>query len=39
MLRPLVAQELAGEGVDWWVLESEDCAPIGFLGYSPGAIL
>ena len=38
MLRPLVAQELAGEGVDWWVLESADGAPIGFLGYSPGAI-
>jgi len=38
MLRPLVAQELAHDSVDWWVLEAADCAPIGFLGYSHARI-
>ena len=37
-LRPFVALELAGDSVDWWVLESTDCDPIGFLGYSPATI-
>lgn len=31
-LRPLVAAELAGEAVDWWVLTSTADVPIGFLG-------
>ena len=37
-LRPFVELELAGEGVDWWVLAPEGSGPIGFLGYSPGTI-
>ena len=37
-LRPLVALELASDAVDWWVLESAESIPIGFLGYSPGTI-
>lgn len=36
-LRPLVATELSGDTVDWWVLDSGD-GPIGFLGYTPGTI-
>lgn len=36
-LRPLVAAELRGEAVDWWVLDSGD-RPIGFLGYTPDTI-
>lgn len=31
-LRPLVAQELASDAVDWWVAASPAGAPIGFLG-------
>jgi putative acetyltransferase len=37
-LRPLVAQELAHDAIQWWVLASADCAPIGFLGYSHATI-
>jgi putative acetyltransferase len=37
-LRPLVAEELAGDAVDWWVLESAAGAPIGFLGLGSDAI-
>jgi putative acetyltransferase len=33
-LRPLVAEELAGDTVDWWVLASATDDPIGFLGYA-----
>ena len=32
-LRPLVAEELASEAFDWWVLESE-AVSIGFLGFA-----
>jgi putative acetyltransferase len=31
-LRPLVAEELASDATDWWVLVSTRDAPIGFLG-------
>ena len=37
-LRPLVAGELAGTAVDWWVLLSPSAAIIGFLGYTSGTI-
>lgn len=37
-LRPLVAQELAGHGVDWWVLASAADMPIGFLGLTRDTI-
>jgi len=37
-LRPLVAEELAGGAVDWWVLVSPTGAIIGFLGYTSGTI-
>ena len=37
-LRPLVAEGLAGTGVDWWVLESATETPIGLLGVTPGTI-
>jgi putative acetyltransferase len=37
-LRPLVAQELAGDTVDWWVLVSATDTPIGFLGLTTGTI-
>ena len=37
-LRPLVAQALAGDAVQWWVLASDDDVPIGFLGYTPDTI-
>jgi putative acetyltransferase len=33
-LRPLVAEELAGDAVDWWVLVSPAGALIGFLGFA-----
>src|SRR5262249_7662789 len=36
-LRPLVAHELAGDAIDWWVLESSHMA-IGFLGFANDAI-
>ena len=39
MLRPLVAEELASDALEWWVLVTpEDDAPIGFLGYANDAI-
>src|SRR5512146_1288233 len=37
-LRPLVAEELASDGLDWWLLVSDTEAPIGFLGYSRDTI-
>jgi putative acetyltransferase len=37
-LRPLVAQELAGTEIGWWVLVSGTDAPCGFLGYTPDRI-
>jgi putative acetyltransferase len=36
-LRPLVAQELASNALDWWVLEASG-VPIGFLGYAENTI-
>jgi putative acetyltransferase len=33
-LRPLVAEELASDAVDWWVLVSATEALIGFLGFA-----
>jgi len=36
-LRPLVADALASDDVEWWLLES-DGQPIGFLGYSKDTI-
>ena len=36
-LRPLVAQELASDAVDWWVLEASH-VPIGFLGFANDTI-
>ena len=37
-LRPLVAEELAGDAVAWWVLRSDGEEPIGFLGYTSDTI-
>ena len=37
-LRPLVAQELASQAVDWWVLVSAAQALIGFLGFASDTI-
>lgn len=37
-LRPLVAEELASDAVDWWVLESATEALIGFLGFTSDTI-
>ncbi len=37
-LRPLVAEELASDAVDWWVLTSPAGTPIGFLGVAGDAI-
>ena len=37
-LRPLVAEELESDAVDWWVLESATEAPIGFLGFTSDTI-
>ena len=37
-LRPLVAEELASDAVDWWVLVSATEALIGFLGFARDAI-
>lgn len=37
-LRPLVAEELAGDAVEWWVLCAETDDPIGFLGYTSDTI-
>lgn len=36
-LRPLVAEELASHGVDWWVLVSSEVV-IGFLGFTSDKI-
>lgn len=37
-LRPLVAQELASDAIDWWVLLSAAEGPIGFLGFANDTI-
>jgi len=37
-LRPLVAEELASDAVDWWVLESASRALIGFLAFARDTI-
>ncbi len=37
-LRPLVAQELASNAVDWWVLMCAGGAPIGFMGFAEDTI-
>jgi putative acetyltransferase len=37
-LRPLVAEELASDEIDWWVLVSATGAPIGFLGFASDTI-
>ena len=37
-LRPLVAEELAGEALGWWVLESTSEPVIGFLGFANAVI-
>ena len=37
-LRPLVAQELASDALDWWVLGTAADTPIGFLGFAGDTI-
>lgn len=37
-LHPLVAEELASDAIDWWVLLSPVETPIGFLGFANDAI-
>jgi putative acetyltransferase len=37
-LRPVVAEELASDAIDWWVLECGTGVPIGFLGFAGRAI-
>jgi putative acetyltransferase len=37
-LRPLVAEELASDALDWWVLVSATGVPIGFLGFASDTI-
>jgi putative acetyltransferase len=37
-LRPLVAEELASDAVEWWVLMSAAGAAIGFLGFARDSI-
>lgn len=37
-LRPLVAQELASDALQWWVLAPASEEPVAFLGYVPGVI-
>src|SRR5215203_3705030 len=37
-LRPLVAEELTSDEIDWWVLVSAKGAPIGFLGFASDTI-
>src|SRR5215216_151202 len=37
-LRPLVAEELTSDEIDWWVLVSAKGAPIGFLGFANDTI-
>ena len=36
--RPLVAEILAGQALEWWVLTQDGKAPIGFLGLSASRI-
>ena len=38
VLRPLVAEELASNGIDWWVLVSDAETLIGFLGFKTDTI-
>jgi len=37
-LRPAVAEELASDALEWWVLVSAEDAPIGFLGFANDAV-
>jgi putative acetyltransferase len=37
-LRPLVAEELASDAVEWWALVSTADLPVGFLGYANDTI-
>jgi putative acetyltransferase len=37
-LRPFVAQELADDSTEWWVIELEGGPLAGFLGYTPGSV-
>jgi putative acetyltransferase len=37
-LRPFVAQELASDALDWWILESAGHAPVAFLGLAARSI-
>ena len=37
-LRPLVAQELASDALEWWVLATDEDPVIGFLGCTTGTI-
>ena len=37
-LKPLVAEELASDTVEWWVLASPADEPLGFLGYANDAV-
>jgi len=37
-LRPLVAEELAGDTVDWWVLARSGGAPSGFMGLGQDSV-
>lgn len=37
-LRPLVAEELASDTVEWWALVSTADAPVGFLGFANDTI-
>jgi putative acetyltransferase len=37
-LRPLVAQELAGDGIGWWVLVAPSGVLAGFLGFANDAV-
>lgn len=37
-LRPIIADELASDGIDWWVLESASGTLLGFLGFGNDSI-
>ena len=37
-LKPLVADELAADTIQWWVLVGDDDAAVGFLGYTRDTI-
>src|SRR5690349_16677395 len=37
-LRPLVAEGLASEAIQWWVVSFDGRGLAGFLGYTPGVI-